>query len=70
MFHTERAMVGNMAKVEGSIRKEFKLKELAHFTSYCFAQEHNTFAQKKRYYDDEREAHSCCDLLFFNRTTK
>jgi hypothetical protein len=56
MFHIEttmkklRAKVGNMARVEGCITKEFKLKEVAHFTSYCFVEEHNTFSQKKRYY--------------------
>jgi hypothetical protein len=49
MFHIERAlkklraMVGNKARVEGCIVEQFKLKEVAHFTSCYFAEEHNVF---------------------------
>jgi hypothetical protein len=71
MFHIERAlkklraMVGNKARVEGCIAEQFKLKEVAHFTSYYFAEEHNVFARKKRYHDDEREMPPCSDLSIF-----
>jgi hypothetical protein len=71
MFHIERAlkklraMVGNKARVEGCIAKQFKLKEVAHFTSCYFAEEHNVFARKKRYHDDERELPPCSDLSIF-----
>jgi hypothetical protein len=40
-------MVGNKARVEGCIAEQFKLKEVAHFTSCYFAQEHNVFAQRR-----------------------
>jgi hypothetical protein len=59
MFHIERplkklrAMVGNKARVEGCITEQFKLKEVAHFTSCYFVEEHNLFTQKKRLHDDE-----------------
>jgi hypothetical protein len=71
MFHIERAlkklraMVGNKARVEGCIAEQFKLKEVAHFTSCYFAEEHNVFARKKRYHDDEREMPPCSDLSIF-----
>jgi len=54
MFHIERtlkklrAMVDNNARVEGCIAAQFKLKEVEHFTSCYFAEEHNVFARKKR----------------------
>jgi hypothetical protein len=44
MFHIERALktlreiVGNKARVEGCIAEQFKLKEVAHFISYYFAE--------------------------------
>jgi hypothetical protein len=38
--------VGNKARVEGCIAEQFKLKEVAHFTSCYFAEEHNVFARK------------------------
>jgi hypothetical protein len=72
MFHIERAlkklraMVGNKARVEGCIAKQFKLKEVAHFTSCYFAEKHNVFAQKKRYHDDERETPPCSDFFYFS----
>jgi hypothetical protein len=59
MIHIERslkklrAMVGNKARVQGCIAKQFKLKEVAYFTSCYFAEEQNVFARKKRYHDDE-----------------
>jgi hypothetical protein len=72
MFHIERALkklralVGKKARVEGCIAKKFKLKEGAHFTSCYFAEEHNVFARKKRYHDDEREMPPCSDLSIFH----
>jgi hypothetical protein len=69
MFHIERvlkklrAMVGNKARVEGCIAEQFKLKEVAHFTS-CY------FARKKRYHDDERGMPPCTDLLIFQTNDK
>jgi hypothetical protein len=71
MFHIERAlkklraMVGNKARVEGCIAEQFKLKEVAHITSYYFAEEHNVFARKMRCHDDEREMPPCSDLSIF-----
>jgi hypothetical protein len=59
-----RAMVDNKARVEGCIVEKFKLKEVAHFTSCYFAEEHNAFARKKRYHDNEREMPLCYDFLF------
>jgi hypothetical protein len=49
-------MVGNKARVEGCIAEQFKLKEIAHFTSCYFVEEPNVFARKKRYHDDKRDA--------------
>jgi hypothetical protein len=72
MFHTERALkklratVGNKERVEGCNAEQFKLKEVAHFTSCYFAEEHNVFARKKRYHDDEREMPLCSDLSIFS----
>jgi hypothetical protein len=65
-----RAMVGNKARVEGCIAKQFKLKEVAYFTSCYFAEEHNVFARKKRYHDDEREMPPCSDLSIFQTNGK
>jgi hypothetical protein len=76
MFHIERAlkklraMVGNKARVEGCIVEQFKLKKVAHFTSCYFAEEHNVFARKKRYHDDEREMPLCSDLSIFQTNSK
>jgi hypothetical protein len=76
MFHIERAlknlraMVGNKARVGGCIAEQFKLKEVAHFTSCYFAEEHNIFARKKTYHDNERETPLCYDFLFSKRTAK
>jgi hypothetical protein len=65
-----RAMVGNKARVGGCIAEQFKLKEVAHFTSCYFAEEHNVFARKKRYHDDEREMPPCSDLSIFQTNGK
>jgi hypothetical protein len=69
MFHIERAlkkpraMVDNKARVEGCIAEQFKLKEVANFTSYYFA-------WKNRYHDEERETPSCSDLSNFQTKVK
>jgi hypothetical protein len=76
MFHIERtlkklrAMVDNNARVEGCIAEQFKLKEVEHFTSCYFAEEHNVFARNKRYHDDEREMPPCSDLSIFQTNGK
>jgi hypothetical protein len=76
MFHIERAlkklraMVGNKARVEGCIAEQFKLKEVAHFISCYFAEEHNIFARKKRYHDVERDMPPCSDLSIFQTNGK
>ena len=76
MFHIERAlkklraMVGNKVRVEGCIAEQFKLKVVAHFTSCYFAEEHNVFARKKRYHDDEREMLRVVIFRFFRQTVK
>jgi hypothetical protein len=47
MYHIERAlkylraMVGNKARVEGSIAESFLLKEITYFLSVYFMEEHN-----------------------------
>jgi hypothetical protein len=56
MYHIERAlkklkaMVGNKARVEGCIAEEFKVKEIAYFTSVYFAEHHNVNAPIMRYH--------------------
>jgi hypothetical protein len=49
--------------------EQFKRKEVPHFTSY-FVEEHNVFARKKRYHDDEREMPPCSDLSIFQTNSK
>jgi hypothetical protein len=50
MYHIERAlkyhraMVGNIARVEGSIAESFLLKEITYFSSVYFVEEHNVNA--------------------------
>jgi hypothetical protein len=50
MYHIERAlkklraMVGNKARVKGCIAEEFKVKEIAYFTSVYFIEYHNVNA--------------------------
>jgi hypothetical protein len=69
MYHIERAlknlraMVHNKAKVEGCIAEEFKLKEIAYFTSMYFAGHHNVNAPTMRYHVNEDIP--CSDLQIF-----
>jgi hypothetical protein len=59
MYHIEmtlkklRAMVHNKAKVEGCIEEEFKLKEIAYFSSVYFVEPHNINTPTLRYHVDE-----------------
>jgi hypothetical protein len=59
MYHIERAlknlraMVRNKARVEDYIAEEFKLKEIAYFTSVYFTEHHNVNASTMRYHVDE-----------------
>jgi hypothetical protein len=59
MYHIEkalkylRAMVGNKARVEGSIAESFLLIEIRYFSSLYFAEEHNVNALTLRYNVDE-----------------
>jgi hypothetical protein len=59
MYHIERAlkylraMVGNKARVEGSIAESFLCKEITYFSSIYFAEEHNVNALTLRYNVDE-----------------
>jgi hypothetical protein len=72
MYHIERAlemlrsMVHNMAKVEGCITEEFKLKEIAYFNSVYFAAHHNVNTPILRYHVDEEIPRS--DLQIFQWT--
>jgi hypothetical protein len=69
MYHIERALkylkavVGNKARVEGSITESFLLKEITYFSSVYFAEEHNVNALTLRYNVDEEPPLS--DLKFF-----
>jgi hypothetical protein len=69
MYHIERAlrylkpMVGNRARVEGSIAEAFILKEVAYFLSVYFVEEHNVNAPTTRYNVDEEPP--CSDLSIF-----
>jgi hypothetical protein len=69
MYHIERAlknlraMVCNKARVEGCITEEFKLKEIAYFTSVYFTEHHNVNAPTMQYHVDEDI--SCSDLQIF-----
>jgi hypothetical protein len=58
MYHIERvlknrAMVCNKAKIECCITEEFKLKEIAYFSSVYFVEHHNVNAPTLRYHVDE-----------------
>jgi hypothetical protein len=59
MYHIERAlkylraMVGNKARVEGSIAESFLLKEIKYFLSVYFAEKYNINALTLRYNVDE-----------------
>jgi hypothetical protein len=69
MYHIEtslkklRAMVQNKAKVECCIAEEFKLKEIAYFSSVYFAEHHNVNTPTLRYHVDEDIP--CSDLQIF-----
>jgi hypothetical protein len=69
MYHIERAlrylkpMVGNRARVEGSIAEAFILKEVAYFSSVYFTEEHNVNAPTVWYNIDEEPP--CSDLSIF-----
>jgi hypothetical protein len=72
MYHIEmalknlRAMVLNKAKVEGCIAEEFKLKEIAYFSSVYFTEHHNVNVPTMRYHVDEGIPSS--DLQIFQWT--
>jgi hypothetical protein len=59
IYHIEKAlkklrvMVHNKAKVKGCITEEFKLKEIAYFSSVYFAEHHNVSASTLWYHVDE-----------------
>jgi hypothetical protein len=61
-----RALVHNKAKVEGCIVEEFKLKEIAYFSSVYFAEHHNVNAPTLWYHGDEDIP--CSDLQIFQWT--
>jgi hypothetical protein len=56
-------MVHNKAGVEGCIIEEFKLKEIAYFTSVYFTEHHNVNAFTMQYHVDEDIP--CSDLQIF-----
>jgi hypothetical protein len=58
-----RAMVRNNARVEGCITEEFKLKEIAYFTSVYFIEHHNVNTPTMRYHVDEKIP--CSDFQIF-----
>jgi hypothetical protein len=58
-----RAMIGNKARVEGCIAEEFKVKEIAYFTSVHFIEHHNVNVTTIRYHVDEDIP--CSDLQNF-----
>jgi hypothetical protein len=69
MYHIERAlkilraMVHNKSRVEGCIIEEFKLKEIAYFTSVYFTKHLNVNAPTMGYHVDE--GIPCSDLQIF-----
>jgi hypothetical protein len=69
MYHIERALknlrsiVHNKANVEGCITEDFKLKEIAYFTSVYFTEHDNVNAPTMRYHVDEDIP--CSDLQIF-----
>jgi hypothetical protein len=69
MYHIERAlknlraMVRNKARVEGYIAKEFKVKEIAYFTSVYFTEHHNVNTPTMWYHADD--GIPCSDLQIF-----
>jgi hypothetical protein len=69
MYHIEKAlrylkpMIGNRAKVKGSITKAFIIKDIAYFSSIYFVDEHNINAPMMWYNVDEESP--CSDLSIF-----
>jgi hypothetical protein len=69
MYHIERAlkklraMVDNKTRVEGCITEDFKLNEIAYFTSVYFIEHHNVNAPIMQYHVDEYIP--CSDLQNF-----
>jgi hypothetical protein len=72
LYHIEwvlkklRAMVCSKAKVEDCITEEFKLKEIAYFSSVYFAEHHSVNAPTFWYHVDEDIP--CSDLQIFQWT--
>jgi hypothetical protein len=64
-----RNMVGNKARVEGCITKEFKYKEIAYFTSVYFTKEHNVNVPTMRYHVHEDDPHSDLSIFKMRGTT-
>jgi hypothetical protein len=75
MYHIDRAlkklrvMVGNKARVEGCIAEEFKLKEIAYFTSVYFAEHHIVNTPTMRYHVDEDIPYSDLQIFQWKGTT-
>jgi hypothetical protein len=75
MYHIERdlknlrVMVPNKARVEGCIAEEFKLKEIAYFTSVYFTEHHNVNAPTMRYHVDEDISFSDLQIFQWKRMT-
>jgi hypothetical protein len=69
MYHIEmglkklRVMIHNKAKVKGYITEEFKLKEIAYFSSVYFVEHDNVNAPTLRYHVDEDIP--CSDFQIF-----
>jgi hypothetical protein len=69
MYHIERAqknlrvILRNRARVEGCITEEFKLKEIAYFSSVYFVEHHNVNTPTMQYHMDEDIP--CSDLQIF-----
>jgi hypothetical protein len=70
MYHIERilkklrAMIHNKAKIEDCIAEEFKLKEIAYFSSVYFTEHHNVNAPTLQYLMDKDISY--IDLQFSN----
>jgi hypothetical protein len=75
MYHIERAlkklraMVGNKVRVEGCIAEEFKVKEIAYFTSVYLAKHHNVNAPTMQYHVDEDIPRSDLQIFQWKGTT-
>jgi hypothetical protein len=75
MYHIERAlkylraMVGNKARIEGSIAELFLLKEITYFLSVYFVEEHNVNALTLWYNVDEEPPLSDLKIFQWRGTT-